>query len=65
MGHWEPGGLSTREALGIIQAIEGPVVGADLVEFNPLRDPTGLTAMVCAKLVKELVAKMGALPPAP
>ena len=59
VSHWEPGGLSTREAIGIIQAIEGPLVGADLVEFNPLRDPSGLTGMVCAKLVKELAAKMG------
>ena len=30
--------------------------GADLVELNPNRDPTGLTAMVAAKLAKELLA---------
>ena len=36
--------------------LDGPVVGADLVELNPTRDPTGLTAMVAAKLAKELLA---------
>jgi len=29
-----------------------------LVEFNPVADPTGLTATVAAKLVKEIAAKM-------
>jgi len=28
------------------------------VEFNPLRDVTGMTAMVAAKLLKELASKM-------
>ena len=58
VSHWEPGGLTTREALGLIQALEGPLVGADVVEYNPVRDPGGFTAMVCAKLVKELAGKM-------
>ena len=58
VSHWEPGGLSTRELLTMVQAIEGPIVGADLVEYNPLRDPTGLTAMVAAKLLKEMLAAM-------
>jgi len=58
VSHWEPGGLSTRDVLGLIQALEGPLVGADVVEFNPVRDPGGVTAMVCAKLVKELAGKM-------
>jgi arginase len=58
VSHPEPGGLSTREALAVIQTIDAPIVGADIVEFNPARDPSGLTAMVCAKLVKEIAARM-------
>jgi arginase len=58
VSHHEPGGMTTRDALGVIQGLEGPVVGADIVEFNPLRDPTGITAMVAAKFLKELVGKM-------
>jgi len=59
VSHWEPGGLSTRQAIGFIQKIEAPIfVGADIVEFNPKRDPTGFTAMVCAKILKEIAGKM-------
>jgi arginase len=58
VSHREPGGLGVREVLDIIQALEGPLVGADIVEFNPLRDPCGLTAHVCAKLVRELASRM-------
>ena len=58
VGHWEPGGLSVRDVLGIIQAIPGRIVGADVVEFNPVRDQAGMTAMVAAKIVKELASAM-------
>lgn len=58
VSHREPGGLNTREVLALIQGIEGPIVGADVVEFNPDEDPIGLTAPLCAKLVKELAARM-------
>ncbi len=56
VSHPEPGGLSTREVIGLLQRLPGPVVGADLVELNPMRDPTGITARVAAKLAKELLA---------
>jgi len=58
VSHREPGGLSTRQALNVIQRIKGDVVGADIVEFNPRMDSTGVTAMVCAKLLKEIAAKI-------
>lgn len=58
ISHWEPGGLATREALHYIQALPPPIVGADLVEFNPVRDRSGLTATVAAKILKELLGKM-------
>ncbi|GJM10326.1 MAG: arginase [Lysobacteraceae bacterium] len=58
VSHHEPGGLSVREALRIIQSIDAPIIGADVVELNPERDINGMTAMVAAKLVKELAGKM-------
>jgi agmatinase len=58
VSHREPGGLSVRQALRLIQRVEGHVVGADVVEFNPRLDTSGLTATVCAKLLKELAARI-------
>src|SRR5205085_704884 len=58
VSHWEPGGLSTRSVISIIQTMQGQLVGADVVEYNPVRDPTGVTAMVAAKLVKEIASRM-------
>ncbi len=58
VSHHEPGGLSTRDVLTVIQNIDVPVIGADIVEFNPLRDASGMTAMVAAKLLKELASKL-------
>ena len=57
VSHHEPGGLSTREAISFIQRITGNIVGCDVVEYNPERDVNGVTAMVTAKVVKELLAK--------
>ena len=58
VSHREPGGLTTRQVLEIIQSIKAPVIGADIVEFNPKMDPSGMTAVVCAKILKELASKM-------
>ena len=58
VSHPEPGGLSTRQALSIIQRISSPIIGADLVEYNPRMDPSRITARVCAKLLKEIAAQM-------
>ncbi|MFT3933474.1 MAG: agmatinase [Chitinophagaceae bacterium] len=58
VSHHEPGGLSTRELLHIIQQINVPIVGADIVEYNPTRDINNTTAMVAYKLMKELISKM-------
>lgn len=58
VSHHEPGGLSTRQVLSIIQNIKGPIIGADIVEFNPTRDINAMTAMVCAKFLKEIASKM-------
>lgn len=58
VSHHEPGGLSTRELLNIIQAINVPIIGADIVEYNPTRDINDITGMICAKFIKELAGKM-------
>jgi agmatinase len=58
VSHHEPGGFSTREVLRIIQELPVAPIGADIVELNPVRDPLGITAMLAAKLLKELLAQM-------
>jgi arginase len=58
ISHYEPGGLSTRAVLDILQTVKGHIVGADIVELNPSRDHQGVTAMVAAKFYKELLARM-------
>jgi agmatinase len=58
VSHREPGGLSTRQAIDVIQRLKGKVVGADIVEFNPRMDPLHITGTVCAKLFKEIAARM-------
>ncbi|MGB1239230.1 MAG: agmatinase [Pseudomonadales bacterium] len=56
VSHFEPGGLSVREVLQVLHQIDVPVVGADIVEYNPKLDINEMTAMVCAKIYKELAA---------
>jgi arginase len=58
LSHPEPGGLSVRDVLDVLSALRAPVVGADVVEYNPRNDFRDLTARVAAKFVKELVAVM-------
>jgi len=58
VSHDEPGGLSVRDMLGIIQRIPNRIIGADIVEYNPRRDINSMTAMVAAKLLKEIAGKM-------
>jgi arginase len=58
VSHHEPGGLSTRDAIDLIHSIEGNIVGADIVELNPDRDPSGISAMAAAKILKEIAAKI-------
>ena len=46
ISHHEPGGMTTRQLIDIIQQISVPIVGADIVELNPKRDINNVTAMV-------------------
>ncbi len=57
VSHREPGGLTVREVLTLLDTLGGELVGADVVEFNPRMDVGGITADVAAKLVKELASQ--------
>lgn len=58
VAHREPGGLSTRQVIDFIHAIDQPIVAADIVEYNPSCDVSNLTATVAAKLLKEIAGMM-------
>lgn len=58
VSHREPGGLSVRDAVTMIHQLRGPMVGADVVEFNPSQDHNGVTATVAAKIVREIAGQM-------
>lgn len=59
VSHHEPGGLSVRDLLSVLHRVPAPIVGADIVEYNPERDINGMTGVVAAKLVKELASLIG------
>ena len=58
VSHREPGGLTVREVLTVIQGLGGALVGADVVEYNPHQDLDGVTATAAAKIVKEIAGRM-------
>ena len=58
VSHPEPGGLTVREVVSLIQRLDAPLAAADVVECNPEVDPSGITSYVAAKLVKEIAAAM-------
>ncbi len=60
VSHPEPGGLSTREVLGLLSKLPAEPVGADIVELNPEKDIGLATANIAARLAKELAAMMTA-----
>jgi len=58
VSHHEPGGMNTRDLIHIIQSIKVNIVGADIVEYNPIRDFQNMTAMVAYKMMKEIMSVM-------
>ena len=58
VSHREPGGMSVREVLEHLHSITATIVGADIVEYNPSRDISDLTATVAGKILKEVLGKM-------
>ncbi len=58
VSHHEPGGLTVRQVMDLLHNIDAPIIGADIVEYNPHRDLVGITAALAAKLVKEVLELM-------
>ena len=54
VSHHESGGLSTRQAINVIHALNARIVGLDVVEVNPERDITGITTAAAVKIIKEV-----------
>lgn len=61
VSHHEPGGLTTRQVVNIFHALKAEIVGLDIVELNPERDPSGITAAAAVKIIKEIVGKIAIL----
>jgi arginase family enzyme len=58
VSHHEPGGLTTRQALQVIQSLKGRIVGLDIVELNPTRDAAAITAAAAFKIIKETAGRI-------
>ncbi len=56
VSHPEPGGLTVREVLAVLRRQTAPLAGADIVELNPRFDHNQRTAILAAKLVREIAA---------
>ncbi len=56
----EPGGLDYRELRAILAAVarRGRVIGFDVVELNPARDPSGATARVATWIVTHFLSEI-------
>ena len=58
VSHHEPGGLSSRQVIQIIHRLKAQIVGLDVVELNPTRDTSGITASAAVKIVMEIMGKI-------
>jgi len=58
VSHHEPGGLSTRQVLNMLHGLKANIVGMDVVEVNPERDISGITAAAAVKIIKEVAGKI-------
>jgi agmatinase len=54
----EPGGLDYRQLRAILAEVarRGRVIGVDVVELNPARDPSGVTARVATWTITHLLS---------
>lgn len=58
VSHLEAGGMTSRQAIALIQNVKAKVIGADVVELNPSRDPSFITAAAAVKVVKEVASRI-------
>jgi len=54
VSHHEPGGLTPRQVINFLHGLDCEIIGADIVELNPKRDQSNITAALAAKLLREL-----------
>ena len=56
----EPGGLDYRQLRAILAEVarRGRVIGFDVVELNPARDPSGATARVATWIAVHLLSEV-------
>ncbi len=54
VSHHEPGGLTPRQVINFLHKLDCEIIGADIVELNPIRDQSNITAALAAKLLREL-----------
>jgi agmatinase len=57
MGTPEPGGMTIRELFPMLRAlgVQNDVVGIDMVELNPLVDPTYRSKLVAVRILREML----------
>jgi agmatinase len=55
VGHMEPGGFPFAFVSRVVRRLAPHVAAFDIAELNPMRDPSGATASVAAKLVLDFV----------
>ncbi|MFC2167138.1 agmatinase [Acidobacteriota bacterium] len=58
VSHYEAGGLSTRQVVNILHRLKADIVGLDVVEVNPDREKSGITAAAAVKVIKEVIGKI-------
>jgi len=56
VGTPEPAGVTPQELLDAVRLLRGlSIVGLDVVEVNPVYDPSGITALLAAKFIREML----------
>ncbi len=58
VSHHEPGGLTSRQVIECIHRLKARLVGFDVVELNPSRDVSEITAALAFKLIKEIAGRV-------
>lgn len=59
-----PGGMTSYEALQLLRAIRGErVVGADVVEFSPDHDVSGITGLLAVSVIGEILMALASARP--
>ena len=60
----EPGGLTYRQLRGVLVEVarRGRVIGFDVVELNPARDPSGATSRVATWILTHFLSEIFDVP---